>query len=56
MKCKKCFGKLEILRTCRKVKMRCRNCKKEYQIHEVAGQLNPETEEILKGFTAIIYD
>ena len=56
MRCKKCIGKLEILRTCGKVQMRCRNCNKEYQIHEVADQLNPETEEILESYTAIIYD
>ena len=56
MRCKKCIGKLEILRTCGKVQMRCRNCNKEYQIHEVADQINPETEEILESYTAIIYD
>jgi len=56
MRCKKCVGKLEILRSCGKVQMRCRSCKKEYQIHEVADQLNRETEEILESYTAIIYD
>ena len=39
-----------------KVQMRCRSCKKEYQIHEVADQFNPEIEAILENYTAIIYD
>lgn len=56
MKCKECKGELEILRMCRKVRMQCRNCKKEYQINEVADQLDRETEEILERYTAIIYD
>jgi len=56
MRCKKCVGKLEVLRACGKVQMRCRSCKKEYQIHEVADQLNPEIEAILENYTAIIYD
>ena len=56
MKCKKCNGKLEILRMCRKVRMQCRACGQEYQIHEVADQLDRETEEILERYTAIIYD
>jgi uncharacterized protein (DUF983 family) len=56
MKCKKCKGKLEILRMCRKVRMQCKKCGKEYQIHEVADQLDGETEEILARYTAIIYD
>jgi len=56
MKCKKCTGRLEILRMCRKVRMQCNKCKQEYQIHEIADQLDPETVEILERFTAIIYD
>jgi len=56
MRCKKCIGELEVLRTCGKVQMRCRGCKKEYKIHEVADQLNPEIEAILENYTAIIYD
>jgi len=56
MKCKKCNGKLEILRACRKIRMQCKKCGKEYQIHEVADQLDKETEEILASYTAIIYD
>jgi len=56
MRCRKCSGKLEILRECRKIRMQCRECKQEYQIHEVADQLDPETEDALERYTAIIYD
>ncbi len=56
MKCKKCAAKLEVHRMCRKVRMRCSSCKQEYQIHEVASELDRETEEILEKYTAIIYD
>jgi len=56
MKCKKCTGKLEILRMCGKVRMQCKKCGEEYQIHEVADQLDKETEEILASYTSIIYD
>ncbi len=56
MKCKECSGKLEILRMCRKVRMQCQKCRKEYQIHEVADQLDKETEDMLARYTSIIYD
>jgi DNA-directed RNA polymerase subunit M/transcription elongation factor TFIIS len=56
MKCKKCKGTLEILRMCRKIRMQCRKCGQEYQIHEVADQLDPETEELLNRYNTIIYD
>ena len=56
MKCEACKRKLEILRICGKVKMQCSNCGKKYHIHEVADQLNPETEALLANYTAIIYD
>jgi hypothetical protein len=36
--------------------MRCQTCGHEYQIHEVADQLDVETEEILSRWTCIIYD
>jgi len=36
--------------------MRCTECGNEYQIHEVASDLDKETEEILEKYTAIIYD
>lgn len=56
MKCKKCTGKLEVHRSCRRVRLRCTVCGQEYQIHEVATDLDRETEEILERYTAIIYD
>lgn len=36
--------------------MRCTRCSHEYQIHEVASELDQETVEILEKYTAIIYD
>lgn len=56
MKCKKCKEKLEVKRMCRRVRMRCSGCGHEYQIHEVASELDQATEEILERYTAIIYD
>ena len=56
MKCKKCCGKLEVLRLCSRIRMRCTNCGKEFLIHEVADQLDPQTEEILEKYNVIIYD
>jgi uncharacterized protein (DUF983 family) len=56
MKCPDCGGRLEVVRACRKVAMKCQECGREYRIHEVADQLDPETEEILGRWTAIIYD
>ncbi len=41
---------------CRRVRMCCTTCNTEYQIHEVAKDLDPETERILEKYTAIIYD
>lgn len=56
MKCKQCNEKLDVLRGCRKVRMQCKNCGKEYRIHEVADQLDSETAEILERYTSMIYD
>jgi DNA-directed RNA polymerase subunit M/transcription elongation factor TFIIS len=56
MKCKKCSARLEVHRMCRRVTMRCTACKHEYQIHEIASELDQETEKILEKYTAIIYD
>ncbi len=56
MNCPECKGKLEVHRMCRRVRMRCTNCHKEFQIHEVASELDQETEEILARYTSIIYD
>lgn len=56
MQCKKCDGKLEVARACWRVRLKCQQCKHEYQIHEVADQLDAETEAILERYTCIIYD
>jgi hypothetical protein len=56
MKCKKCSAKLEVHRMCRRVRMRCTGCNTEYQIHEIAHEMDDETERILERYTAIIYD
>ncbi len=56
MKCKKCLEKLEILRGCWKVRLRCTGCGHEYYIHEVATELDEETEKKLEQYSAIIYD
>jgi len=57
MVCKKCKkGSLEVARSCRRVRMRCRECGHEFHIHEVADILDRETEEKLACYTSIIYD
>jgi hypothetical protein len=56
MKCRNCSAKLEVHRACGKVRMRCPACLREYHIHEVADDLDDETEKILERFTTIIYD
>lgn len=56
MKCKKCGEKLEVVRRCRQVRLKCAGCRKEYQIHEVASDLDVETEDMLANYTSIIYD
>lgn len=56
MKCRKCDSKLEVVRMCRRVRMRCTGCGHEYQIHEVADQMDKETEELLENYTVIVYD
>ena len=56
MKCPKCEGKLEVLRRCRKIHLQCSTCRQEYQVHEVAGELDRKTEELLAHYPAIIYD
>ncbi len=56
MKCPDCRGKLEIVRACRKVAMKCGECGREYRIHEVADQIDEEAEEALGRWTAIVYD
>ena len=56
MKCCQCDAKLEVVRRCRQVAMKCSGCGREYQIHEVAADLDQETEAILECYTCIIYD
>lgn len=56
MKCKECDAPLKVQRRCRQVRLACSDCHKEYQIHEVAAELDPETEAELERFTCIIYD
>jgi hypothetical protein len=56
MKCIKCGEKLEITRRCRQVKLCCSGCSHEYNIHEVAAELDPETEAILENYSCIIYE
>ena len=56
MRCPKCDGRLEVVRRCRQVRLRCRACHHEFQVHELAAQLDAETESILERYTCIIYD
>jgi ribosomal protein L37AE/L43A len=56
MKCEKCGDKLEVVRRCSQVLLKCRGCLKEFQVHEVASRLDSETEAELSNYTAIIYD
>ncbi|NTV14798.1 MAG: hypothetical protein HGA96_12845 [Desulfobulbaceae bacterium] len=56
MECKKCRGRLEVFRACWKVRMKCHKCGSEFHIHEVADQLDPETETMLERYPSIIYD
>ena len=56
MECKKCQGRLEVLRACWKVRLKCQQCSTEFHIHEVADQLDGETEALLERYPSIIYD
>ncbi len=56
MTCPRCDGHLELLRTCSRLRMRCSACNEEFRIHEVADQIDQQTEELLDRFNAIIYD
>ena len=47
---------MEVVRRCRQVRIKCKGCKREYQVHEVASRLDRETEEQLSQYTTIIYD
>lgn len=56
MRCKRCGETLEVIRRCQQVKLCCQGCSHEYQIHEVAAELDPETEAVLENYPCIIYD
>jgi len=56
MQCKKCQKKLEVIRRCRQVRLKCVHCGHEYQIHELASELDEETESLLERYNCIIYD
>lgn len=56
MKCRKCAGELEVKRMCRRVRLKCKSCGQEYQVHEVASELDEKTSAILEQYTSIIYD
>jgi len=56
MKCCQCEASLEVLRMCRRLRMRCTGCGREFHIHEVADQIDPETEQILERYNTILYD
>ena len=56
MKCEECGDKLEVVRRCRRIRLTCRGCQREYQIHEVATRLDSEMEEQLSQYTTLIYD
>ena len=56
MKCRQCDGELRVERRCRQVRLRCADCRKEYQIHEVAADLDATIEAELARYTCLIYD
>ncbi|NLB06062.1 MAG: hypothetical protein GX835_03680, partial [Desulfobulbaceae bacterium] len=56
MKCRQCEGELRVERRCRQVRLKCTNCRREYQIHEVAADLDAATEAELARYTCLIYD
>lgn len=54
--CEKCGKKLQVVRRCRQVRLKCTGCQHEFQIHEVATRLDSATEALLGQYTTIIYD
>ncbi|MGX9727072.1 MAG: dual CXXC motif small (seleno)protein [Candidatus Electronema sp. VV] len=56
MQCRQCGQKLEVVRRCQQVRLRCEGCGKEYRIHEVAADLDADMEKQLERHTSIIYD
>ena len=57
MQCRQCgHDKLEIVRRCKQVRLRCEKCGREHRIHELAAELDPATEKLLEQHNCIIYD
>lgn len=57
MQCKQCgHEKLELVRWCKQIRLRCQNCGREHRIHELAAELDKETEKLLERHNCIVYD
>jgi len=56
MKCERCGGKLEIMRVCRSVKMKCGECRQTFAIGDVINLLDEQTLEKLAAYNVIVYD
>jgi len=56
MICKKCNGRLEVLRICSRVLLQCADCKHKYHIREVPDQLDNGNEELLNCYNCLVYD
>jgi len=56
VECEHCGKKLEVVRRCRQIRLKCGGCGREFSVHEVADRLDEETERQLERYTCIIYD
>ncbi|CAK8722287.1 MAG: hypothetical protein CDV28_11628 [Candidatus Electronema aureum] len=56
MQCRQCGQKLEVVRRCKQVRLRCESCGREYRIQEVSADLDAEIEKQLERHPCIIYD
>lgn len=56
MKCAHCGGRLEILRVCRSVKMKCSGCYRTFPIGDVIHLLDEQTLLKLEMYNVIVYD
>ena len=56
MNCRQCGARLRVERRCCRVRLKCSGCEREYQIHEVAAELDPATEAELERYSCLIYD
>lgn len=56
MTCRQCGGRLEILRVCRSVKMKCEKCNRTFPIGDVIDLLDERTLDKLASYNVIIYD